>query len=165
VSDNVIGEEEVTLEIARRAMDAAIEGEEDVFGGLLMLISSRHPYYLDHTLWYWCLRYVDHATNGIPPNEIDSSTEFQGLSFINSSDSVERSADDPGISKEIIWAGRMVTAATLNDIDQYNALIYALPTDEKEILEHVGTLGLCVAETIRSTHRGFACTPTPGESG
>lgn len=139
-------------------MESAITGDNVSLENTFSIIVDNYMDYIGPVVYYWCTMYSDHVADGV---NIDSgNTKFTGLSFIdaNCKSNRLRCAGSPAVPREVVWAGRLVTARTLNDEDQYNALIRTLPDDSDEIIDHIWVLVTSIGITIANTPRGFGLT-------
>ena len=112
------------------------------------------PGHLGEVLIGWCDTYIDHAHAGLEPDPAGMAPmEFR---FVDGGRVVGGpiEADNAAVPPEYLWAGRLITARTLMDEDNFRALVNTTPPELAE--ERFKAVLITVALTMRMTPRGFA---------
>ncbi|SDH69491.1 hypothetical protein SAMN05421505_120109 [Sinosporangium album] len=137
------------LELARDALTAAIAGDADKAETALQAIADETgPDGTYSAILAWCDTLIDRLG-------LDTTGKLVIPGWLNAATGRMTGPADTPVT--VVWAGRLITARANSDLDQYTALLDALPDDDLVVGEHVwellSTVALMLCDVAGGTPR------------
>lgn len=130
--------------LASEALVAAMRGDSTAVRAAVTAVNGLGGQAMEYAVRAWC----DTLVSRYQRLTGTSSGDPIHLQFMNP-DTGARTGNADDVPPEMAWAGRMILARQAQDIDQWMALISALPEDAAEVGAHVMAVLGSVALTLR----------------